>query len=115
MNFARVFAGNFGGNFVGFFGHTKRLKKFGKFRSMFRKKILSSKEYFVPTSLCRRATLKTACEHLACDLPSRRPTCWGFLAQGPSRGWRPEGTSPDHWRFMEEKALAMLLVNYAFA
>ena len=49
------------GQFVGFFRHAKikALNFRGKFRSIFRGKIRASTESFVPTSFCRRATLKT--------------------------------------------------------
>ena len=53
------FSGKFGGNFLGFFltHRTKAQKIRGNFRSIFRKKIRSSKKSFVQNSLCRRATL----------------------------------------------------------
>ena len=56
----RTFCGKFGGNFAGFFRthKIKAQKLWWWFQSILREKIRASKRSLVPTSFCRRATLK---------------------------------------------------------
>ena len=59
---------------MGFFlTHRTKAQKFrGKFRSIFRKKIRSSKKSLVQTSFCRRATLSTVRAEIITELILKR-------------------------------------------
>ena len=71
LGFAGKFCGKFGVHLGDFFRTYKKVQKYqGKFRSIFREKIRSSKHVFVQTSFCRRATLSKCSAN---EVNSRKP------------------------------------------